>query len=75
MPLTSPWPALRSLPTRPLADGLINHTWAVGDPPVAVVQRLNRIFAPEVNLDIDAVTQHLEARGMLTPRPLRWSRV
>jgi Ser/Thr protein kinase RdoA (MazF antagonist) len=65
------WPALASLPLRPLADGLINDTWAVGEPPVAVIQRLHRIFAPEVNLDIDAVTAHLEAWGLTTPRPLR----
>ncbi len=71
MTLTSPWARLADLPLRSLTDGLINDTWAVGDPPVAVVQRLHRVFAPEVNLDIDAVTQHLEARGMLTPRPLR----
>ncbi len=67
----SEWPGLHALPTRPLADGLINDTWAVGEPPVAVLQRLHRIFAPEVNLDIDAVTAHLHARGILTPRPLR----
>ena len=68
---TSNWPGLRGLRAVPLDDGLINDTFAVGQPPVAVLQRLHPIFAPEVNVDIDAVTAHLESRGMLTPRPLR----
>jgi Ser/Thr protein kinase RdoA (MazF antagonist) len=33
-----------------------------------VLQRLHPIFAAEVNLDLDAVTAHLAARGMITPR-------
>ncbi|MBJ93120.1 MAG: hypothetical protein CMP23_01455 [Rickettsiales bacterium] len=48
--------------------GLINSTWSVGEPPRAVVQRLHSIFQPEVNEDINAITAHLEARGMPTPR-------
>lgn len=71
MPPTSAWPLLDGLPTRTLDDGLINDTYAVGDPPVAVLQRLHPIFAPEVNLDIDAITAHLERAGLMTPRPLR----
>ena len=57
----------------PLAGGLINATYAVrcGGVPVAVVQRLHPIFAGEVNLDIDAVTGHLAARGLVTPRLVR----
>jgi Ser/Thr protein kinase RdoA (MazF antagonist) len=35
------------------------------------VQRLHPIFAPEVNLDLDAVTAHLAARGLDTPRLVR----
>jgi hypothetical protein len=38
--------------------------------PLAVLQRLHPIFAPEVNLDIAAVTAHLAARGLTTPRLL-----
>jgi Ser/Thr protein kinase RdoA (MazF antagonist) len=56
---------------KPLRDGLINDTFAVGSPPRAVVQRLHPVFAPEVNCDIDAITTHLDERGMLTPRVLR----
>jgi Ser/Thr protein kinase RdoA (MazF antagonist) len=58
---------------RPLAGGLINTTFAVdvGGAPVAVLQRLHPVFAPEVNLDIDAVTSFIAAKGMVTPRLVR----
>src|SRR5215467_660884 len=57
----------------PLAGGLINATYAVrrGGAPIAVLQRLHPIFAGEVNLDIDAITRHLAARGVTTPRLIR----
>ncbi len=71
IPSLSCWPALADLPLVPLEGGLINGTWAVGDPPVAVIQRLHPIFRPEVNLDIEAVTSWIAARGLLTPRILR----
>ncbi len=56
-----------------LAGGLINATYAVrrDGAPVAVLQRTHLIFGPEVNLDIEAVTAHLAARGLTTPRLLR----
>jgi Ser/Thr protein kinase RdoA (MazF antagonist) len=56
-----------------LAGGLINATYAVrsGGAPIAVLQRLHPIFGPEVNLDIEAVTAHLAARGLTTPRLVR----
>jgi Ser/Thr protein kinase RdoA (MazF antagonist) len=56
-----------------LPGGLLNATYAVrrGGEPVAVLQRLHPIFAPELNLDIDAVTAHLSARGLTTPRLVR----
>jgi len=56
-----------------LPGGLINATYAVrqGGAPIAVVQRLHPVFAGEVNLDIDAVTTHLAARGLTTPRLIR----
>jgi Ser/Thr protein kinase RdoA (MazF antagonist) len=46
-------------PVRPSADpGNINRTYEVGDPPVAILQWVNPIFRPEVNLDIrDACAQ------------------
>ncbi len=57
----------------PLAGGLINTTYAVrdGDVPVGVLQRVHPIFAGEVNLDLEAVTAHLAAKGMVTPRLVR----
>lgn len=58
-----------------LTGGLINDTFSVrtGGELVAVLQCLHPIFEPEVNLDIDAVTAHLAARGMVTPRLVRTS--
>ena len=56
-----------------LAGGLINQTYVVraGGAPIAVLQRLHPVFGPAVNLDIEAVTTHLAARGMETPRLIR----
>ena len=55
-----------------LAGGLINTTLLVVTPDARyVLQRLHPIFAGEVNEDIDAVTQHLSARGLVTPRLVR----
>lgn len=57
----------------PYPGGLINKTFVVrdGGEPIAALQQLHPIFGPEVNLDIDAVTTHLAARGLATPRLLR----
>jgi Ser/Thr protein kinase RdoA (MazF antagonist) len=54
--------------------GLINITFLVrgeGGAPLLILQRLHPIFAAEVNLDIEAVTEHLAAAGLVTPRLLR----
>lgn len=54
-----------------LEAGLINHTVGiqVNGRLYMVLQRLNtRIFQPIVHEDIEAVTAHLERRGMPTPR-------
>ena len=58
----------------PLAGGLINRTYLVagpGDGPVAVLQRLHPVFGAEVNLDLEAITAHLAAAGLDTPRLVR----
>lgn len=66
------WAALRGLPLRPAEDGgLINQTWLAGQPTRWVVQWVNPIFAPSVHEDIEAVTAHVAARGLVTPRLLR----
>jgi Ser/Thr protein kinase RdoA (MazF antagonist) len=61
---------LAAEPVRRASSGLINPTWYVrstaGEP--LVLQRVNPIFSPAVNEDIAAVTAHLAAKGVLTPR-------
>jgi len=56
-----------------VSGGLINATYAVrvAGRPVAVLQRLHPVFGGAVNLDLEAVTAHLAARGLVTPRLLR----
>ena len=51
-------------------SGLMNPTWYASSPRGAavVLQRVNPIFSAEVNIDIAAVTAHLAAKGLLTPR-------
>ncbi|MBD91232.1 MAG: hypothetical protein CL940_12945 [Deltaproteobacteria bacterium] len=70
-PFTAPWSLFKSAPVRPLEGGLINVTWMVGDPVAAVLQRVNPIFGAEVHEDIEAVTAHVEATGLVTPRLIR----
>lgn len=65
------WPDLAHEPVRPLAGGLINSTFTVGSPVRAVLQRQHAMFPPRVNDDIEAVTAHVAATGMTTPRLLR----
>lgn len=57
----------------PLSSGLINQTWRVRrDGAYAVIQSLNlAIFDPILHEDIEAVTAHLAARDMPTPRLVR----
>lgn len=57
----------------PLTGGLINKTFVVRDrgEPIAVLQQLHTIFGADVNLDLDAVTSHLAAKGLATPRLIR----
>jgi len=57
----------------PLGNGLINRTLLVEDEGGAswVLQRVNPIFPPQVQLDIEAVTAHLAECGLTTPRLLR----
>jgi Ser/Thr protein kinase RdoA (MazF antagonist) len=47
--------------------GLINRTYLVGDPPWGVLQWVNPIFAPQVNMTIALVTERLSAHGLTTP--------
>jgi Ser/Thr protein kinase RdoA (MazF antagonist) len=56
--------------TEAFGTGLINDTFLVTvDPEVRfVLQRLNKVFPPEVNVDIDALTRHFALQGAVTPR-------
>lgn len=55
----------------PLGSGLINRTWLVTAPPRRyVLQQLNPIFPGEINADIEVVTAHLRARGLVAPELL-----
>jgi Ser/Thr protein kinase RdoA (MazF antagonist) len=57
----------------PLGTGLINRTFlarARGGQWL-VLQQVNPMFAPAVNEDIEAVTAHLAAHGLPTPRLVR----
>jgi Ser/Thr protein kinase RdoA (MazF antagonist) len=64
---------LASAPLQPAGAGLINRTWHVrtarGEP--CVLQRVNEIFPAEIHFDIAAVTEHLAAKGLVTPRLVR----
>lgn len=53
-------------------SGLINDTFAVdGGEGRFVLQRVHPVFAPEIHLDIVAVTEQLAARGIATPLLLK----
>jgi Ser/Thr protein kinase RdoA (MazF antagonist) len=56
----------------PVPGGHINRTFRLeaGERSL-ILQWLNPVFGPEINLDIEAVTARLEAAGLLTPRLVR----
>lgn len=55
-----------------VSSGHINLTYRVqADNRQFILQRLHPVFGPEVHLDIEAVTGHLAARGLETPRLVR----
>ncbi len=63
---------LDDAPADPVSVGWINRTFvAKRHDERVIVQRLHPIFRGEVNLDIDVITRHLEARGLTTPRVVR----
>lgn len=61
---------LAEAPIERATSGLINPTWYVRSNrgTELVLQRVNPIFPPTVNLDIAAVTEHLARKGAVTPR-------
>jgi Ser/Thr protein kinase RdoA (MazF antagonist) len=54
----------------PLGSGLINRTFravtTAGE--ALVLQQINPIFSPAIHDNVRAVTEHLAARGLMTPR-------
>jgi len=66
------YPQLETPHVTPMCGGLINQTYAVETASAAfILQHVNPIFAPEHHHNIEAVTQHLQDRGVCTPRLLR----
>ncbi|MBH97245.1 MAG: hypothetical protein CMM56_02205 [Rhodospirillaceae bacterium] len=53
----------------PFESGLINNSWHVEKPnkETLVLQRVNPIFPPTINDDINTLTQHLEKKKIPTP--------
>ena len=56
-----------------ISTGLINKTYRLDLPDgrVFALQAVSPIFAPAVHEDIEAVTEHLEKKGLETPRLVR----
>ncbi len=61
---------LEALSLEHMGHGLINRTWRVHgtDGTSHALQRLSPILGPEIHDDIEAVTAHIAAKGMPTPR-------
>ncbi len=60
--------------TEEILTGHINRTWRVTHEGKAfALQWLNPIFAPEVHLDMEAITSRLQGMGLVTPRLVRTS--
>ena len=61
---------LKALSLEYMDHGLINRTWRVSGENAAsyALQRLSPILGSEIHDDIEAVTAHIAAKGMPTPR-------
>ena len=61
---------LRAESLEHMDHGLINRTWRMrgGNGASYALQRLSSILGAEIHQDIEAVTAHIAARGMATPR-------
>lgn len=58
--------------TTPIVAGHINRTWRVDTGGRRLIlQWLNPLFGPELHHDIEAITAHVEAAGLVTPRLVR----
>ena len=68
--ILSHWDINPTLHTSP-HQGLINQTFLVGEPITGVLQWVNPIFDARIHTDIQALTNHLKAKGMPTTELLR----
>ena len=61
---------LRGASSEPLGRGLVNQTWLIRDADGSrhVLQRVNATFAASSHRNIQAVTEHLAAKGLTTPQ-------
>lgn len=61
---------LQDAQAKPYGSGLINDTYLVTTVTGKqfILQGLNSVFLPEVNIDIDLLTRHLEKKGTATQR-------
>jgi len=67
--LAASWSVLKNASLKNISGGLINRTILVRSGRDSfVLQQLNPIFHEDVHWDIDAITVHLESKGILTPR-------
>ncbi len=57
-----------------IVSGHINQTFKIKRPKerphTFILQRLNAMFSAEIHFDIEALTAHLQAQGLMTPRLL-----
>lgn len=62
--------ALDDATVEPFGTGLINETYLVTAPDGDrfILQGMNAVFDPAINIDIDVVTRHVEAQGAVTQR-------
>ncbi len=72
-PVRARWSSLVAADFSRIETGLINTTYLATGPAGerVVLQRLHPVFEPQVNRNIEAVTRHLAAAGLLTPELIR----
>jgi thiamine kinase-like enzyme len=61
------YPGFEGAAVEPAPGGLINQSFLVSGPRRAVLQRVSAIFPPGIHHNIQAVTERLAARGLMTP--------
>ncbi|MBT8137811.1 MAG: aminoglycoside phosphotransferase family protein [Gammaproteobacteria bacterium] len=66
------WHRLDGATVTPIESGLINRTYLLDTGKQRyILQRLHPVFESTVNRDIDAVTRHLQTKGLVTPKLIR----